>query len=204
MQYRTDLETLKSARYAAVRSITPNGPAQPGGQMVVTEFEVYELAPSIAEGVSLNRTNIVLGNGGTTKLTATVTPAGANPGITWSSSDESVVTVDANGKLTAHAPGTATVTAASQENASLSATSTVSVREITNVALNQPSKGLTADLLQDADAGTPFANGNDGKMDTYAVPTGVWNWALRVDLGSVKDIGGMAVTFDPGGVCDCI
>ncbi|MDG0791308.1 Ig-like domain-containing protein [Cohnella ginsengisoli] len=198
--YSTFFEETRMARYAVVRAIRPNGPAQPGSQMNVSEFEVFgQVVPADVSGVSLNRTNIVLGNGGTTKLTATVTPAGANPGVTWSSSDESVVTVDANGKLTAHAPGTATVTAASQENASLSATSTVSVREITNVALNQPSKGLTADLLQDADAGTPFANGNDGKMDTYAVPTGVWNWALRVDLGSVKDIGGMAVTFDPGG-----
>ena len=47
------------------------------------------------------------------QLTATVTPDNATDPVTWTSSDESVATVDANGKVHAVAAGTATITAAS-------------------------------------------------------------------------------------------
>lgn len=52
----------------------------------------------------------------TTKLTADVLPFGADEqGITWSSSDESVATVDENGNVTAVKKGTATITATSMD-----------------------------------------------------------------------------------------
>ena len=47
----------------------------------------------------------------TTTLTASVTPAGATATITWSSNDDSVATVDANGVVTGVSAGTATITA---------------------------------------------------------------------------------------------
>lgn len=62
-------------------------------------------------GVSLNKTATELTLGGATEtLTATVTPDGAaNKSVTWSSSNESIVTV-ADGVITAVAVGVATVT----------------------------------------------------------------------------------------------
>ena len=63
-------------------------------------------------GISLNHTSATLVEGDSITLTATVTPADAtDKTVTWSSSDETVATVDANGKVVAIAPGTAVITA---------------------------------------------------------------------------------------------
>ena len=64
------------------------------------------------ESVSLNTTNIVLDEGAEYQLIATVSPDNAyDKSVQWTSSDTNVATVDANGKVTAVAPGDATITA---------------------------------------------------------------------------------------------
>lgn len=61
--------------------------------------------------VSLNESNLSLFTGDTATLTATVQPSNAtNKNVTWSSDNEAVATVDNSGKVTAKAPGTATIT----------------------------------------------------------------------------------------------
>ena len=63
-------------------------------------------------GVTLNKTTTTIGIGKNETLTATVAPDDAtDKTVTWTSSDESVATVDSNGKVTAVASGTATITA---------------------------------------------------------------------------------------------
>ena len=77
------------------------------------------------DSVTLNENNLSLTVGDTTTLTAIVTPDDAtNKTVTWTSSDPSVATVDANGLVTAVAPGTATITATAD---GVSATCTVTV-----------------------------------------------------------------------------
>ncbi|WXJ91295.1 hypothetical protein MTCOM_02530 [Moorella thermoacetica] len=62
-------------------------------------------------GVSLDKTSLTMTVGATAQLTATVTPSNAtNKSVTWSSDKTAVATVDASGKITAVAPGTATIT----------------------------------------------------------------------------------------------
>lgn len=62
-------------------------------------------------GVSLDQTSLTMTVGGTATLTATVAPDNAtNKSVTWSSDKPAVATVDAGGKVTAVAPGMATVT----------------------------------------------------------------------------------------------
>ncbi|MCL2695089.1 MAG: Ig-like domain-containing protein [Clostridiales bacterium] len=62
-------------------------------------------------GVELDKTELLLKPDETEELTATIRPVNAiNQNVTWSSSDEEIVTVDQNGKVTALAAGTATVT----------------------------------------------------------------------------------------------
>lgn len=61
--------------------------------------------------VMLNKTSTTLTVGGTETLTATVLPEGAgNRAVTWSSDHTTVAAVDANGRVTAVAKGTATIT----------------------------------------------------------------------------------------------
>ena len=77
--------------------------------------------------VSLDKTELTLTEGGSETLTATITPSNAtNKNVTWSSSAENVATVDANGKVTAVSPGSATITVKT-EDGSHTATCAVTV-----------------------------------------------------------------------------
>lgn len=66
--------------------------------------------------VQISETTLSLAEGDHAYLTATVFPANAsNQSITWSSSDGSVATVSAAGKVTAVSSGTATITAITED-----------------------------------------------------------------------------------------
>ncbi len=64
------------------------------------------------------------------QLTATHTYAAENSGITWTSSDDSVASVDGTGKITATGVGTATITATTDDSYELVSTCAVTVTEI--------------------------------------------------------------------------
>lgn len=82
------------------------------------------------EKIELDKTEGILNVGNTVTITATVAPEEAtNPAVTWSSSDESVATVDETGKITAVATGNATITATSNSDADVNATYDVTVEE---------------------------------------------------------------------------
>ena len=67
---------------------------------------------STASKVSLNKTSLKLSLGKTYQLKASFSPASALfDSVTWKSGNDSIVSVDANGKLTARGVGSATVTA---------------------------------------------------------------------------------------------
>lgn len=82
------------------------------------------------EGITLDKTEGILNVGNTVTITATVAPEEAtNPAVTWSSSDESVATVDETGKVTAVAVGNATITATSEDDSSVSADYELTVQQ---------------------------------------------------------------------------
>ena len=78
-------------------------------------------------GVSLNKTSLILTDGGSETLTATITPSNAtNKNVTWSSNNTTVATVDNSGTVTAVGAGTAQITVTT-EDGNKTATCTVTV-----------------------------------------------------------------------------
>lgn len=97
-----------------------------------------KLSTTSVTDITLNKTEGTLAVGDTETLVATIAPAGAtNKMVEWSSSDESVATVDENGKVTALKAGTATITAKALDG-DKTATFTLTVKEAaTSVTLNK-------------------------------------------------------------------
>lgn len=88
--------------------------------------------PVAVTGLSLSKGNTTLDVGGTLSVSATVSPSNAtNKGVTWSSSNSSVATVDGNGNVKAIGAGTATITATSSSNSTVKASLTVTVNKPT-------------------------------------------------------------------------
>ncbi|WP_315081338.1 Ig-like domain-containing protein [uncultured Clostridium sp.] len=63
----------------------------------------------VNQSISLNKSSLSLKEGASEKLTATTTPSAVD--VTWSSSDETIATVDSNGNVKAIKEGQATITA---------------------------------------------------------------------------------------------
>ena len=80
----------------------------------------------------------------TTQLTANLTPADANGKVTWTSSNEQILSVDENGLVTGNRQGSATITASVQgaDKNTLSATKTIEV-----VKNESPSSGNKREAL---------------------------------------------------------
>ncbi|MBQ8127586.1 MAG: Ig-like domain-containing protein [Prevotella sp.] len=97
-------------------------------------FTYYTKSTSLASGITLDQTSLTINSGTTAQLTATISPEDAFATIIWTSSDESVATVDANGLVSAVAGGTCTITAktsGSNKTATCSVSVTQMVTEIT-------------------------------------------------------------------------
>ena len=97
------------------------------------------------ESVSLNKSEMTLTEGESETLAATVTPENAeNKSIIWSSNNEAVATVDANGTVIAKRAGTAVITATSTNGKSAGCTVTVEKKQIpvTEVRLSESTVGI--------------------------------------------------------------
>ena len=91
------------------------------------EYTLIIKAVSVT-GVTLNKSELSLYTGQSETLTAAVAPDNAtNKTVTWSSSDNTIATVDNNGKVTAVKEGIATITAAAADGSGFSAACTVTV-----------------------------------------------------------------------------
>ena len=108
------------------------------------KIEDEEQAPDVT-GVKLNKTAATLTEGQTTYLSATVSPAGANGKVTWSSSNRSVATVSSTGKVTGVKAGTATITAKTADGGyTATCKVTVTAKKVTGVTLNKSTLSLKA------------------------------------------------------------
>ena len=96
-----------------------------------SEYELaddeYLVDPTI-EKITLEKTETTLAIGKTLALKPSVTPSKSTTGYTYSSSNTKVATVDSNGKVTAVAKGTATITVKSTYDTSKTATIKVTTK----------------------------------------------------------------------------
>lgn len=153
------------------------------------------------ESVELNYTTLALRPEGTAQLTYTVAPEEAlADNATYTSSDEAVATVDAEGNVTAVADGTATITvdvngvaAECEVTVSTKATSTAGNN---NNGSSAASSGQTQDSSAAASSSfeygaIPFSNANDGTW-WYIDQADSPYWAVLNNINAMRAAGGLS------------
>ncbi|WP_337504626.1 Ig-like domain-containing protein [Anaerotignum lactatifermentans] len=143
-----------------------------------------QISVSVA-GVSLDKTEIVLVEGSSEKLTATVEPTNAtNKNVTWSSDHEAVATVDQNGTVTARNGGQAIITVTTADG-SKTATCTVNVRvhigvpvqsvglNKTELALEVGKTGTLEAIVEPSDATNKNVTWSSSNSEVATVDNGV-------------------------------
>lgn len=150
---------------------------------VVVEAKVYPVT-----GVSLNKTELTLTEGDNATLTETITPANAtNKNVTWSSSKPAVATVDQSGKVTAVAPGEATITVTTSDGgktAECKVTVVAKVYPVTGVSLNKTSLDLTEGDTETLTATVAPANATNKNVSWSSDKPGI----ASVDNGTVTGV----------------
>ena len=92
---------------------------------------IVTVTPVFTKSITLNKSSLELEVKSTAQLTAKVLPEDAtNKKVKWSSSADSIASVDDTGKVKAHAVGTATITATSTDGSNLTADCIVTVPEV--------------------------------------------------------------------------
>jgi len=110
--------TAVSDGTAIITATTSNGKTATCN-VTVTSTEIKDLIA--AEEITLDKAEGELEEGQTLQLTATITPEDATiKECNWSSSDETIATVNANGLVTAKKAGTATITVTTKDGSELS------------------------------------------------------------------------------------
>jgi uncharacterized protein YjdB len=107
-----------------------------------TTFTITTVGTVSVTGVSINPTTAVsIPQGGTSQLTAAISPSNAtNQNVTWTSSNTAVATVNAAGLVTAVTPGTSNITVTTQDG-NKTATKSVTVTAAVNITATDASAG---------------------------------------------------------------
>ncbi len=130
--------TFTSATYPATVNIT----ASAGSQSATCTITLKD--PTMLTQLYLNKTTAAINVNDTLTLTATTAPSAAtNKTLTWTSSNPSVATVDANGKVTALTAGYTVIKAASTDGSGLSASCNVSVSTVNVLIITLNKSSLT-------------------------------------------------------------
>ena len=140
--------------------------------------------------VIIDKRFVVMVEGSVEKLTAVVNPSSAaNKNINWTSSDESVVTVDKNGLLTSHNMGVATVTATTEDGKK---------KAISNITVKESWISLSQKVIESAVTGGNYnikiSASNNWSVDTQP------EWVTispSSGAGMIEDSTSIAVSVTP-------
>lgn len=131
--------------------------------------------PVAVTGVSVSPTSASISAGLTRQLTATIAPSNAtNQGVTWSSSNNAVATVNSSGLVTAVAAGTATITVKTDDgNKTASCAVTVT-----------PSSNFTVNFYKPGTWGTSIRIYWWAAQPTGVLADGSWPGVLMTNTGN--------------------
>lgn len=122
--------------------------------------------PIVPASIVISETSLSLFVGDKTQLTATVSPSDAkDKSFAWSSSDANIATIDADGNVSAIAPGTTTITAKTTTRG-LTATCSVVVKKIDveSVTLNKSSLNMVTEQTETLTATIAPENATNKKV----------------------------------------
>ena len=163
--------------------------------------------------VTLNKDKLELAEGETAQLKATILPTNAtNKNVIWTSSNESIATVDQSGKVKAVSKGTATITVTTKDGG-YTATCLVTVTEkavpVTGVTLDKDKlelpEGDAAQLIATVlpenatnkkviwSSSDPSTASVDQNGNVTAIATG-WLWPGTATITATTEDGGYAAT----------
>lgn len=138
INYDTGVIDANRNTYATTAWVTITVENYDQEQYYITDSRVkrviaVKVIPYYVKTISLSDVEIEIGQAAVT-LTPTLTSdvagkAPTNSALTWTSSNESIATVDQNGKVTPVAPGTATITATAKDGSNVSGSCKVTVTE---------------------------------------------------------------------------
>lgn len=120
-------------------------------------------------GVSLNQSTLAVNQNATFQLMATLSPANAtNQGVTWTSADPSIVTVDSTGLVTGVAIGGTTITVTTVDGG-FTATCTVDVNAVADTTPPNPVTNLVAGTVTSTSIPLTWTLSNSSDVANYEV-----------------------------------
>ncbi len=124
--------------------------------------------PILATSIELNETSAFMYKGQTLQLEATVLPENVTNGdVTWSTSDETIATVDENGLVTAVKGGDAVITATTADGSNLTATCSIRVYKRGDVNNDGEVNGADLNILINIILGKDSADNYDGRANVH-------------------------------------
>ncbi|WP_141504340.1 Ig-like domain-containing protein [Paenibacillus luteus] len=196
------LQNFNAKLQAAKQYSEAGEPAADKRQEVLDSIAALEAAvDGLAKSSHIPATNIAVEQlsypvpvGNKIRLTASLTPSYANDIIRWSSSDESIATVDANGRLTALGKGVVQVTATTGSGATTSANIVIgndltSWYDKTGVTItgegngaNYPAINPFVNARTNDTAGPAWSTGSNTKMGSITIALGKPASLKSIDL----------------------
>lgn len=178
--WSSDNDSVASVSSSGVVSAKAEGSANitvktnDGGKVATCRVSVMKKVIAVT-GITLNKTSLTLKEGESETLTATVSPSDAtDKTVTWTSSNTAVATVS-NGKVTAKAVGTATITAkAGDKTATCTVTVISSGPEAVDLGLSVKWASYNVGATKPEEYGNYYAWGETTTKSNYEWSTYKW------------------------------